>query len=319
MESSTCADIRSVRETVRPTTIIQSDKLSQLTGAEIIIATETFQITGSFKFRAAYNLVANVPETTLITASSGNFGQAFACAAAMLGKQAIVVMPANSAKVKIDATKSYGARVDLVDTSKKSRAERLAEIALENPGCRVCSAYDDPLVIEGNASLGRELAELNRPFDIVVVPVGGGGLSSGVITGLRKSNRHDIHVIGAEPLMANDAAQSLRAGYVVKLDDEPQTIADGARTVSLGKHNWEVLKDGLTDIVEVPEDRIEEALRLYFNLAHLKVEPTGALTLAAVLTKPDLFVGKKVVCVVSGGNVDLDTYLKVLTRDARGN
>jgi threonine dehydratase len=299
---------------VRPTTIIESDSLSNVTGAKLTIATETFQVTGSFKFRAAYNLVTKVPETTLITASSGNFGQAFACACAIAGKTAIVVMPTTSAKVKIEATRSYGAIVDLVDTSTKSRAQRVSELAAENPGARICSAYDDPLVIEGNATLGTELAQLNREIDFVIVPIGGGGLSSGIVSGLKKASRNNIQVIGAEPLLANDASKSLKAGKIIELTAEPPTLADGARTISLGKHNWEILKTGLKDIVEVPEDLIEEAVRLYFNKAHLKVEPTGALALGAVLARPELFRGKNVMCIVSGGNVDPETYFRILSK-----
>lgn len=303
---------RAVREVVRPTTLIRADRLSQLTGSNITIASETFQITGSFKFRAAYNLVAKVPEKVLVTASSGNFGQAFACACAMLGKKAVVVMPDNSAKVKIDATRDYGATVDLVDTKIKSRAQRVAELASEYSGSRVCSAYDDPFVIEGNASLGLELAELDQSIDSIVVPIGGGGLSSGIVSGLRSAGHTTIEVIGAEPLLANDAAQSLKAGKIVKNSDEPQTIADGARTLSLGSHNWAILEKGLAGIVEVPEEKIKEALRLYFTMANLKVEPTGALSLGAVLTQPERFSGKNVVCIVSGGNVDPETYADIL-------
>ncbi|MBY0550072.1 MAG: pyridoxal-phosphate dependent enzyme [Candidatus Obscuribacterales bacterium] len=296
---------------IRPVTIIESEKLSRSARVNLIIATETFQTTGSFKFRAAYNVCSSVAEETLITASSGNFGQAMACACLMLGKKAIIVMPSNSAKVKVDATRSYGAVVDLVDTKVKSRAQRVAELAAENPGARVCSAYDDPLVIDGNASLGREMGLLTRAFDVVVVPVGGGGLAAGVVNGLKQSNRN-VQVYGAEPLLANDAAQSLRTGAVVRLDHEPQTIADGARTVSLGAHNWEILKHGLTGILEVSEEKIAEALRRYFFEVNLKVEPTGALALGAVLSNPALFADKTVVCIVSGGNVDSDTYSRIL-------
>lgn len=313
MDSVTVEMTSSAIGVVRPVTVIESEKLSRSAGANIIIATETFQTTGSFKFRAAYNVCSSVAEETLITASSGNFGQAMACACAMLGKKAIIVMPANSAKVKIDATRSYGATVDLVDTKVKPRAQRVAELAAENPAARVCSAYDDPLVIEGNASLGRELGLLSQAFDAVVVPLGGGGLGAGIVNGLKQANRTGVQVYGAEPLLANDAAQSLKSGAVVRLDHEPQTIADGARTVSLGAHNWEILKHGLAGILEVSEEKIAEALWRYFLEANLKVEPTGALALGAVLSNRTLFAGKTVVCIVSGGNVDADTYLRILS------
>jgi threonine dehydratase len=122
-----------------------------------------------------------------------------------------------------------------------------------------------------------------------------------------------IGVIGAEPLLANDAARSLRAGHIVVNEAEPQTIADGARTVSVGQHNWALIKDGLSKIVEVPEENIIEAVRLLFLLANLKAEPTGALAVGALLTEPEYFEGRSVCCVVSGGNVDPEVYRGILT------
>jgi threonine dehydratase len=141
--------------------------------------------------------------------------------------------------------------------------------------------------------------------------VGGGGLSAGVLTGLRRGG-HTAEVVGAEPRIANDAARSLREGHIVYNDSEPQTIADGTRTLSVGRHNWEILKDGLESIVEVPEDAIREGVRLLFSLANLKAEPTGALGVAAVLTSPDTFRGRRVCCVVTGGNVDPAVYTAIV-------
>lgn len=297
----------------RATTFIDSPRLCNHLGLKILIASETFQQTGSFKFRAAYNLAANIPEKLLITASSGNFGQALAWACRLLNKSCIVVMPESSAQVKIDATRAYGARVELVNTSKKSRAERVKELSAEFPAGYVASAYDDPLVIAGNASLGQEIAGSPYAIDCVVSPIGGGGLSSGIILGIASSSRPEIKVIGAEPLMANDAAQSLRSGMIVSHMEEPGTIADGARTISVGKHNWEILKNGLEKIIEVPEENILEATRLLFSHANLKTEPTGALSLGAVLTKPTQFSGKTTLCVVSGGNVDPSVFCRIIT------
>lgn len=295
---------------IRPTTIIRVPRLSKRLGVDVTIASETFQHTGSFKFRAAYNVAANIPHNKIITASSGNFGQALAYACSLLGKSCIVVMPSTSAKVKIEAVREYGGVVDLVQVESKSRAERVAELAREHPDAYVASAYDDPLVIEGNASLGEELARVGN-CDVIIAPVGGGGLTSGIITGVRKSGKA-IQVVGAEPLIANDAARSLREGHIVKNEVEPQTIADGTRTVSVGEHNWKILRDGLSGIVEVPEENITEATRLLFSLANLKAEPTGALSVGAVLTAPEMFRGKSVCCVISGGNVDPLVYRNIL-------
>lgn len=298
---------------VRPTTIIEAPRLSAKLGARVILASETFQITGSFKFRAAFHLASRVPETLIIAASSGNFGQALACASSMLGKSSIIVMPLNSAKVKVDAVREYGGAVELVDVRVKSRSERLAEIAQQHPDAYVASAYDDPLVIEGNASLGRELAALPYDFDAIVAPVGGGGLSAGIVKGIRESGKR-IPIVGAEPLLGNDAARSLRAGLVVANESEPETIADGARTLKLGHLNWEILRDGLEGIVEVNEREIEAATRALFDLANLKAEPTGALSIAALLTDPGRFRDRTVCCVVSGGNVDAALYAQIISR-----
>jgi threonine dehydratase len=297
--------------TNRPTTIIEAPRLARRLGIELIIASETFQHTGSFKFRAAHNVASKVSHDRIITASSGNFGQAMAYACSLLAKSCTVVMPSTSARVKVDAVREYGGKVDLVDVLTKSRAERVRELAVEDPEAYVASAYDDPLVIEGNASLGEELSALDRRFDLIIAPVGGGGLTSGIITGVRRAGKK-IEVFGAEPLMANDAARSLRAGHIVRNESEPQTIADGARTLSLGEHNWTILRNGLSDIVEVPEENIREGVRLLFSLANLKAEPTGALPIGALLTRPELFRGRSVCCVVSGGNTDPDLYRTIL-------
>jgi threonine dehydratase len=296
---------------VRPTTIIEAPRLATRLGATVTLATETFQCTGSFKFRAAYNVASQVPQKMIIAASSGNFGQAMAYACSLLGKSCTIVMPVTSAKVKVEAVREYGGNVDLVDVRVKSRAERVRELSEQHPEAYIASAYDDPLVITGNASLGMEIGALERQLDMVLVPVGGGGLISGVITGLKQS-RKKIEVVGAEPLLGNDAARSLRAGHIVANESEPQTIADGARTVSLGKRNWEVMQGNVSTIVEVPEEKIIEAVLLLFEFANLKVEPTGALSLAALLTRGDLFQGRSVCCVVSGGNVDPGIYAGML-------
>jgi threonine dehydratase len=132
-----------------------------------------------------------------------------------------------------------------------------------------------------------------------------------LIKGLSEGGSH-TQVVAAEPLMANDAARSLRAGYIVANEAEPQTIADGARTVSVGQHNWAVLRSGLSGIIEVPEANIVEGVRLLFQLANLKVEPTGALGIGALLTEPERFRGRTVCCVVSGGNVDAEVYRRLL-------
>lgn len=298
-----------LRDAIRPTTLIRSEKLRDRLGLDVTIASETFQHTGSFKFRAAYNVALNVPNDSLLTASSGNFGQALAYASKLLGKRCTVVMPETSAKVKIDAVRGYGATVDLIDVRAVGRQERVAQLAADMPDAYVASPYDDRFVIEGNSSLGDELSSEN--FDAVIAPVGGGGLISGLVTAFCR-NGSPVEVFGAEPLAGNDAARSLRAGQLLKNDSEPQTMADGARTVSVGELNWPIIRDGVKEILEIPEDKIAEAVRLHFDLANLKCEPTGALSLGALLVDPDRFRDKKVCVVVSGANVDPDIYRRIL-------
>ena len=302
---------RSLREAIRPTTLLESRRLSQRLGTRVTLASETFQHTGSFKFRAAYNLATQLPHEHIITASSGNFGQALAYSCSLLGKRCSVVMPGTTAQVKVEGVREYGASVVFTDVRVKSRNQRLAELAREFPEAFPASPFDDLRVIEGNSTLGEELSDSSLSLDVVIAPIGGGGLSSGIITGVRNAGA-SIQVFGAEPLIANDAARSLREGRIVVNESEPQTLADGARTPSIGKHNWEILKDGLAGIVEVPEERIVEAVQLLFSLANLKAEPTGALSVAALLTQPELFRDRHICCVISGGNVDPEVYRKIL-------
>jgi threonine dehydratase len=302
--------MKTLQEVIRPTVFIESEKLKTFFNLNLTIATETFQHTGSFKFRAAYNVASTVGNPHIITASSGNFGQALAYACKLLGKKCHVVMPETSAKVKVESVRNYGATVDLIDTKTVGRDERVSQLIDEFPNAYRASAYDDPLVIDGNATVGDEISQ--REFDVVIVPVGGGGLISGISKGLCR-NGHSAKLVGAEPLMANDAARSLRAGEIVRNEQEPQTLADGARTISLGKHNWEIIKNGVSEIIEVSEDNIKEALRLFFGLANLKVEPTGALGMGAILENSAKFSGKKVCIVVSGGNVDAEIYRQILS------
>jgi threonine dehydratase len=220
-----------------------------------------------------------------------------------------VIMPHNSAKVKVDAVLTYGAEADLIDVNVISRTGRLEQLSRERPDAYLASAFDDQLVIDGNSTLGDEIAP--RDFDVVILPIGGGGLISGTIQSFKRNNK-TTEIVGAEPLLANDAARSLRAGELIANETEPQTIADGTRTLSLGNITWPIIKSGVKEIVEVPEDKIVEALRLYFGLANLKCEPTGALSLAAVLQNREKFVDKKICLVVSGGNVDPMVYANLI-------
>ncbi len=295
---------------VRPTLLLSSETLSAQLGCDITIASETFQYTGSFKFRAAYNLLSSIPEARVVTASSGNYGQAVAYACKLLGKKCTVVMPATSAQVKIAAVQSHGGVVDLIDVHKIGRNERVQQLLEEQAGAFCAQAYDDYRVVAGNSTLGMEILHA-AAFDVILVPVGGGGLSSGQVVARDQSGAR-TEIIGAEPQPGNDAARSLRSGTLTYNEREPATIADGARTLGLGRLNWEILQHGMADIIEVPDDITLEALRQYFRYVNLKVEPTGALSLGALMAAPERFRGKRVCCIVSGGNVDPAVYASAL-------
>lgn len=297
---------------LRPTLLLSSPKLSELLGCHLTIACETFQYTGSFKFRAAYNLLSGLSQLHIVAASSGNFGQGIAYASQLLGKQSTIVMPETSARVKVAAIESYGATVDLIDVKQISRVARVQQLLAEQSDAFWAHAYDDYRVVVGNSTLGQEILT-HGEFDSIIAPMGGGGLCSGMVIA-RDHLNSSTAIIGAEPLAANDAARSFQAGRLLKNEQEPATIADGARTVSLGELNWEILRSGLTDIIEVPDSLTIQALRHYFLDVNLKVEPTGALALGALLAQPQRFAGQRVCCIVSGGNVDPDLYAQLLTQ-----
>lgn len=299
---------------LRSTDIIESVPLAERLGVRVLLASETGQATGSFKFRAALNVAAKVPHKHIIAASSGNYGQALAAACKTFGKSCTIVMPENSARIKVEAVQQHGGVIDFVNTRVKSRQARVLELAAKNPAAYVASAYDDPLVIEGNASLGRELSEVAGRFDCVLAPIGGGGLTAGIITGLRERGCAKP-VFAAEPAIANDAARSFREGKIVAHETEPQTIADGVRTLSVGKHNWAVLRDGMAGVVEVSEQSIVEAVRILFRHAKVKAEPTGALPIAALLEHPEHFRDQRVCCIISGGNVDPERFREMIGQE----
>lgn len=295
-----------VRREVRPTTFLDRPELG------VLLVSETFQHTGSFKIRAATAVAQNVAAPRLLTASSGNFGAALARATARAGKAATVVMPMRSAAVKVEAVRRLGATVDLIDTDRITRAARVGELAQLDPEAQVVSPYDDAWVVAGNATLAVELFERPEVPDCVVVPVGGGGLSSGFVVARDRMGARCL-VVGAEPRLANDAARSLRAGVLCRNEREPDTLCDGVRTLSLGRLNFEILRAGLDGLVEVSEEAVARAVRLLYSEVNLKAEPTGALALAAFLEAPERFAGQRVACVVSGGNVDPALYARLIT------
>ena len=283
----------------------------------IIVFDESQQYTGSFKYRAAWNLVCNIDAPMFIAASSGNFGQALAFACQQKKIPCKIIMPTTSAQVKIDGVRGFGAEVIFVDTEKQSRAKKVSEVAQDFSNAYIASAYDCDWIISGNASLGLDIAKHCPHLQRLIVPIGGGGLSSGIISGLCHEGRL-TEVWGAEPLLANDAARSLRAGVRLSNEGEPQTIADGARTHSTGERNWRILKEGLKGIIEVEEYWIEKACQIYAKHS-IRVEPTGALSLGALLQEDfQSSTNRQMVStgvVVSGGNVDQKVYDNIMSKE----
>jgi len=298
---------------LRPTTILPCPcpALATQFALDITLASETFQYTGSFKFRAAYNLLSSVPHKRVVTASSGNFGQAIAYASKLLAKTCTIVMPTTSAQVKVAAVQSFGGIVDLIDVQQISRTERVGQLLQEQPDAFQAQAYDDYRVVAGNSTLGKEILTAAN-FDTIIVPIGGGGLASGIVLAQQYLDT-STKIIGAEPLLGNDAARSLRSGHLTRNEYEPTTIADGARTLSLGVLNWEILQSGLTDVIEVPDELLRKAVQHCFRYVNLKIEPTGALSIGAIFANPARFANQRVCCIVSGGNVDPGVYADIIT------
>ena len=272
---------------------------------------------GSFKLRGAYNKISTLPEGErkrgVITYSSGNHAQGVAYAARALGVKAVIVMPGNAPKVKIDSTRAMGAEIVFVGPASSERKARAEELAAQH-GYVVVPPYNDEKIIAGAGTIGLEIAADLPGADVVLVPIGGGGLLSGVASAIKLSGSK-AKVIGVEPEFANDAQQSFRAGRIVQLSAEEvtRTLADGLRTQSVGEINFEHIRKFVDDVVTVSESDITEAMRTMAMNAKLVAEPSGAVTFAAaVLHQAQLPAGKKIVAVISGGNVETATFSKAL-------
>jgi threo-3-hydroxy-L-aspartate ammonia-lyase len=264
---------------------------------------EPFQRSGSFKFRGAYNrlslLTADERARGVVAYSSGNHGAAVALAASLLGVQAVVVVPANGSPAKLAAIEGYGAELRRYDPATESREEVAAGLARER-SLTVIMPFDDYDVMAGQGTAGVELAEQAGPLDLVLVPMGGGGLAAGVSTAIT-ALRPGTAIIGVEPTGADDTGRSFRAGHRVALD-RVDTIADGLRASTPGERTFEVNRRLLEDVVAVDEAAIVEAMRFCFARLKIVVEPSGAVPLAALLSgvvRP----GGPTAVVLSGGNI----------------
>jgi threonine dehydratase len=278
-------------------------------GDTLYLKPENLQPIGAFKIRGAYNKIASLTDEErargVITYSSGNHAQGVAYAARALNTKAVIVMPRNAPAVKRDATIALGAEVVFVGPSGTERQERAEQLAAEH-GYVIVPPYDDERIIAGQGTAGLEIVEDLRDVDLVLVPVGGGGLISGVATAV-KSLKPEAKVIGVEPEVAGDAQASLRAGHIVKFPVEKvlSTAADGLRATYIGTLTFEHIRRYVDDIVTVSEDEIMEAVRILARNPKTTAEPSGAVAPAAWLFHRDsLPASKATVAVISGGNID---------------
>ena len=288
---------------------------------EIFVKPESLQLTGSFKFRGAYNALVSTSleaiKRGVVADSSGNHAQGVAAAAALVGVPATIVMPENAAPVKVARTAAWGAEIVRCANSSEERQRVAAEIR-DARSLEYVPPFDDVRIIAGQGTVGLEIAQALPDVRTVVVCIGGGGLASGVATAVR-ALCPDAHVIGVEPELAADARQSLREGRIVTWPaaDVTRTICDGVRTQALGELTFATIFALVDEIVTVPEAAVLDAMRWLALEAKLVVEPTGALTLAALQTGAVEADGATVL-VVSGGNVDPALAASVLSQPPPG-
>ncbi len=295
-----------IQAVVHRTPVLTSRLLNQLSGAQVFFKCENFQRVGAFKFRGASNALLALPEAQLkkgvATHSSGNHAQALALAAQLKEVPAYIVMPENSPSVKVEAVKHYGAQIFFCEPTLQAREETLEKVVQET-GAVFIHPYNNPYVIAGQGTAALELLEQVPELDVVLAPVGGGGLMSGTAITVR-ALRPDTLPIGVEPANADDAYRSLQAGHIIP-PQNPHTIADGLRT-ALGTLTFAVLSQNVDRIVTVTEAAIIQAMRLIWERMKIIVEPSGAVPFAALLENPQMFANKRVGIILSGGNVDLD-------------
>jgi threonine dehydratase len=281
---------------------------------KLFLKLENLQPIGAFKLRGAYNKVASLSDDErrrgVISYSSGNHAQGVAYAARALGVKAIIVMPSNAPKNKLEATAALGAEIVAVGPSSEERRLRAEQLAAEH-GYAIVPPYNDEKIIAGQGTVGLEILEDLPNVETVLVPVGGGGLISGISAAIKLSNpklgQPRVKVIGVEPELAADAQASLRAGRIVSFPAEQvsQTLADGLRTQSIGAINFEHIRAYVDDIVSVTEDEIREAMRALSANVKTLAEPSGAVAPAAFLFHADELPNTKInVAVISGGNID---------------
>ncbi len=313
----TFADVRTAQLRIaghaHRTPVLTSRTADQRTGASLFFKAENLQRGGAFKFRGAYNAIAALDADArlrgVLAFSSGNHAQAVAYAAKLLGVASTIVMPTDAPAVKVAGTRGYGAKIVFYDRYKEDRQEVTRRIA-EETGAAIIPPFDHPDVIAGQGTAVLELVEEVGDLDIVLTPLGGGGLLAGsalAAKGLSPACR----VIGVEPEAGNDGQQSMARGEIVTIP-VPRSIADGALTTALGLHTFPIIREKVEAVVTVPDEDLVSAVRFFAERMKIVVEPTGCLAAAAILSGKVECKGKRVGIVLSGGNVDLAALGKYL-------
>ncbi len=291
---------------IRRTEVITSDALDQQTGASLFFKCENLQQPGAFKVRGASNAVFGLTEEQAVrgvaTHSSGNHALCLSYAARRRGIPCNVVMPHTAPQAKKDAVIAYGGKITECEPSTSSREETFAKVQAETGGDFV-HPYNDPRVIAGQATCSKEFLEQVEDLDILVAPIGGGGMISGTCLTV-SSTMPNVKIYAAEPEQADDAKRSLEAGHIIA-DDAPVTIADGLK-VPLKDLTWHFVSNHVTDILTASEQEIIDAMKLSWQRLRIVIEPSCAVPLAIILNNPDIFAGKRVGVIITGGNVDLD-------------
>jgi len=291
---------------VNLTPVLTSNTLDALSGARLHFKCENFQKGGAFKARGATNAVFALSESQarrgVATHSSGNHGAALARAAALRGIRAYVVMPDNTAQAKRAAVSRYGAEITWCAPTHAARDSALQQV-LTKTGATLIHPYEDFLVMAGQGTAAAELLRAVPELDLLLCPVGGGGLISGTAMAAR-TLKPDIRVIGVEPAGADDAARSVRAGQIVPVE-HPNTIADGLRA-TIGERTFAEIRRRVEEIITVSDEAIVRAMRQMWEVLKIVVEPSGAVPYAALLDAPPALRGRRIGIIVSGGNLDLD-------------
>ena len=310
MKIPSLKDVRLAANRIQPyvhrTPVLSSHLVNEWLDASVFFKCENFQRVGAFKMRGASNMVFSLSDEAaqkgVATHSSGNHAQALALAARLRGIPAWIVMPENAPEVKRNAVKGYGAEIRFCEPTLIAREETLEEVVRET-GAHFVPPYDDPLIIAGQGTAALEFLEEKPELDIIMAPVGGGGLMCGTAI-TAKSLDPNITVYGAEPAGADDAWQSYHSGRLIP-QTCPSTVADGLRT-SLSDLTFEIIRTHLDDLLRVSEAGIVDATRFIWERMKIIIEPSSAVPVAAVHENPDLFRGKRVGIILSGGNVDFN-------------